>query len=98
MSTTTDLRVAVEYAQSNHSLLFKIVSPSFMTTGADIQWLSAFPSEAEILYPPLTYLKPTGRTEDLTLQCGMQQTAGEDPGSESQLSTFTIVEVVPQMS
>ena len=31
--------------------------------GADVQWLSAFPGEAEILYPPLTYLKPTGRLQ-----------------------------------
>tara|TARA_B110001452_G_scaffold188767_1_gene159065 strand:+ start:358 stop:579 length:222 start_codon:yes stop_codon:yes gene_type:complete len=33
--------------------------------GADIQWLSAFPEEAEVLYPPLTYLQPTGWTEEL---------------------------------
>ena len=31
--------------------------------GADVQWLSAFPGEAEILYPPLTYLQPTGRSQ-----------------------------------
>jgi hypothetical protein len=63
MSTTTDLNVAVRYCLSPNSLLFKIVSDSFMTMGADVQWLSAFPSEAEVLYPPLTYLKPTGRTQ-----------------------------------
>ena len=31
-----------------------------MQYGADLQWLSAFPSEAEVLYPPLSYLQPTG--------------------------------------
>ena len=63
MSTTRDLNVAVRYCLSKQSLLFKIVSPGFMTMGADVQWLSAFPGEAEILYPPLTYLQPTGRSQ-----------------------------------
>jgi hypothetical protein len=63
MSTTRDLCVAVRFCLSQRSLLFKIVSPGFMTMGADVQWLSAFPDEAEILYPPLTYLKPTGRSQ-----------------------------------
>ncbi len=63
MSTTKELRVAVRYSLSRHSLLFKIVAPSFMSLGAELQWLSAFPGEAEVLFPPLTYLKPTGRTD-----------------------------------
>ena len=63
MSTTTDLRVAVRYALSRHSLLFKLVAPSFMALGAELQWLSAFPGEAEVLFPPLTFLQPTGRTD-----------------------------------
>jgi hypothetical protein len=63
MSTTLDISVAVRYCLSQQSLLFKIVSGGFMTMGADVQWLSAFPGEAEILYPPLTYLKPTGRSQ-----------------------------------
>ena len=29
--------------------------------GASIQWLSAFPQESEVLYPPLTYLKYLGQ-------------------------------------
>ena len=44
-------------------LIFKLKSESFMDRGADISWLSAFPAEAENLYPPLTYLRPTGRRE-----------------------------------
>lgn len=75
MSTTMDLGVAVRYCLSQRSLLFKIVSDGFMSMGADVQWLSAFPGEAEILYPPLTYLKPTGRTQVvyltlLAIKCG----------------------------
>ena len=34
-----------------------------MERGAPLQWLSAFPGESEFLYPPLTYLKPTGVEE-----------------------------------
>ena len=63
MSMTMNLGVAVRYSLSQQSLLFKVTVPDFMTMGADVQWLSAFPSEREILYPPLTYLKPTGRTQ-----------------------------------
>ena len=28
--------------------------------GADLEYLSAFPAEKELLYPPLTFLQPTG--------------------------------------
>ena len=60
MSTTTDLKVAVEYSMSESSLLFKIKTKSFMQRGADLEYLSAFPAEKELLYPPLTFLQPTG--------------------------------------
>ena len=63
MSTTRDLGVAVRYSLSAHSLIFKILVPDFISLGADLQWLSAFPGEAEMLYPPLTYLRPTGRAD-----------------------------------
>ena len=68
MSTTTDLSVAAGYSLSQHPLLFKTVSTGFMTLGADLQWLSAFPTECEILYQPLTFLKPTGRTETIKVE------------------------------
>ena len=83
MSTTTDLRVAVR-ALSRHSLLLKIVAPSFMSLGADLQWLSAFPDEAEVLFPPLTFLQPTGRTDSVdAVDC------------DGNPVTFTVVEVTP---
>ena len=63
MSTTSDAAVAVAYAASARALVFKVRSTSFMDRGADISWCSAFPGEKEFLYPPLTYLKPTGRRE-----------------------------------
>ena len=99
MSTTSDMRVAVNYGLSEGSLLFLLkvrysrdtaeMPPryrtlrrcrcgdgtgsnatqvdNFMQYGADLQWLSAFPVEAEVLYPPLTYLQPTGRTQMVTV-------------------------------
>ena len=87
MSTTTAVEVAVRYSLSRQSLLFKIVAPNFMATGADVQWLSAFPGEEEMLYPPLTYLYPTGRTEELTVRRG-----------DGQEVSFMVVEVVPTLA
>ncbi len=37
----------VRYSLSGHSLLFRVDVPNFMALGADLQWLSAFPGEAE---------------------------------------------------
>jgi hypothetical protein len=84
MSTTTDLAVAVRYSLSRQSLIFKILVPSFMSRGADLAWLSAFPDEAEVLYPPLTYLKPTGRTDRVDAK-----------DCDGNPVTFTVVEVTP---
>lgn len=81
-STTTDVAVAAAYSASAESLLFKFRVGNFMQYGAELQWLSAFPAEAEVLYPPLTYLQPTGRVERLSI--------GH--------SNFTIVEVEPHLS
>ena len=80
MSTTTKLEVAVQYSAAASSLLFKIRTDSFMQRGASIQFRSAFPAEEEVLYPPLTFLKPTGKTMSVPY---------ED-------RVITVVEVVPQ--
>ena len=98
MSTTQDLRVAVRYCLSKQALLFKIVSPSFMTIGADVQWLSAFPSEKEILYPPLTFLKPTGRSQVVASEgvvCGEANLGA----ARELLWTFTrrVTEFIPEV-
>eukprot|EP00322_Chrysochromulina_rotalis_P013516 CAMPEP_0115839736 /NCGR_PEP_ID=MMETSP0287-20121206/6405_1 /TAXON_ID=412157 /ORGANISM="Chrysochromulina rotalis, Strain UIO044" /LENGTH=770 /DNA_ID=CAMNT_0003293317 /DNA_START=17 /DNA_END=2329 /DNA_ORIENTATION=+ len=66
MSTTTDLKIAVQYSLGDSSLLFKLRTNSFMQRGADLTFLSAFPGEAEILFPPLTYLRPTGKCMHLS--------------------------------
>jgi hypothetical protein len=82
MSTTTDIATAVSYCLSSKSLIFKIVTKNGLQRGADLQWVSAFPAEAEILYPPLTYLQPTGRTQVIQVHKCL----------------FTVVEVNPTLA
>ena len=82
MSTTTDIKTATEYSLSDNSLVFYIYTKNSMQRGADIQFLSAFPAEAEVLYPPLTYLQPTGKMQEVTVG-GMR---------------FTVVEVEPTVA
>ena len=61
MSTSADFQIAVKFAEvatSASPLIFKYVTSSFMERGADISFLSVYPEEKEVLYPPLTYLEP----------------------------------------
>jgi hypothetical protein len=82
MSTSTSLAVAAAYGASTGTLLFKIKVANAMVRGASLGWLSAFPTEAEVLFPPLTYLQPTGLRQ--TVYMGK--------------ATFEIVEVQPNLS
>jgi hypothetical protein len=63
MSTTSSKTVAADFAKESKTspLLFKLLSNDFMSHGADISFLSVYPEEKEILYPPLTYLCPINR-------------------------------------
>ena len=81
-SSTTELKVALKYAASESALLFKIKTDHFRQRGGDISFLSCFPDEAEVLFPPLTFFKPSGNVEKITLD-------GK--------ATFTVVEVVPDI-
>ena len=58
-----------------------------MGRGASIRFLSAFPAEREYLYPPLSYLQPTGRREEVVLGAG---------GSGG--ARFTVVECRPRFA
>ena len=80
MSTTSSLKVAMLYSASEDSLLLRVLSKNFMVRGPDISFLSAFPAEQEFLFPPLTYLEPTGDVQKLRV---------DD-------ATFTIIDVRPQ--
>jgi hypothetical protein len=85
MSTTSDLDVALKYGTCHAgSVIFKIIADNTLKHGAGLQWLSAFASEKEELYPPLTFLQPTKRMQTLT--------------SEKTGAKVTIVEVTPDLS
>ena len=64
MSTTTDLKVALDYtlmeegSRSGFALLFRVLVSNMMQRGADLAYLSVSPNEKEYLYPPLTYRAP----------------------------------------
>jgi len=58
MSTSESLETVADYAQSDAPLLFRIKVESPMDRGASIRWLSIYPDEDEVLYPPLMYLQP----------------------------------------
>ena len=85
MSTTADLDVAVRYCsmeeggRSGAALLFRVRTTNIMQRGAQLAFLSVTPHEKEFLYPPLTYLKPTGLTTEITF---------DDV-------TYTVIDVVP---
>ena len=77
MSTSDDVQVALNYSKEHKNrVIFKIVTHGFMEQGAPIRWLSAFPGESEYLYPPLTYIKPTGVEETFDVE-GVHITALE---------------------
>ena len=60
MSTSNNFKVALQYAiksGKSDNILFRVVTTNNSQRGADIQWLSMFPAESEVLYPPFTYLQ-----------------------------------------
>eukprot|EP00961_Rhodomonas_salina_P207719 2803540-Rhodomonas_salina.1 len=68
MSTSSDIGVAAHYARCRgRSLLFRIVTRNKLQRGAELQWLSGFPGEAEVLFAPLTYMQPTGRSQTISV-------------------------------
>ena len=63
LSFTTNIGVAAGFAQSRTALLL-LVNPNgpYLQQGVSLRFLSLIPQEDEIVYPPCTYLRPTGRT------------------------------------
>ena len=68
ISTTSNLSVAMKYSASVNAVLLRLITESFYERGPDISFLSAFPGEAEFLFPPLTYLQPTGDVETVVVE------------------------------
>ena len=80
MSTTASLEIAMQYSSSSNAVLLRLRTSNFYQRGSDISFLSAFPHEKEILFPPLTYLRATQDTEVIQID----------------EATFTVVDVEPQ--
>ena len=61
MSTTTDRRVAMQYsgADRQRGTVFEI-SVGRIDIGADLAWVSQYPGEREVLFPPLSCLEVMG--------------------------------------
>jgi hypothetical protein len=72
-------------------VILRIRTRGLAYRGADIAFLSCFPAESEVLFPPLTYLGPV-REKD---ENGVQR-----PKSPLVVrvgaSTFTVIDVQPQ--
>ena len=67
MSTSRARQTPVDYMGEGSNVLWAL-QPMRETDvgyhrGADVSMLSQFEAEKEILFPPLAFLKPTGRTE-----------------------------------
>ncbi len=69
MSTTDDVRVAVNYAirgmTTGGALLMRIVTKNNLERGMDLSWISMFPGESERLLPPLTFMNKPKRFQEI---------------------------------
>jgi hypothetical protein len=62
MSTTTNREVATKYASNSAgkaSVVFQVVEGA-VDRGADLSWLSQYPMEDEVVFPPMTHLQVVG--------------------------------------
>ena len=66
------------------------VSVTCVQYGAELQWLSAFPDESEVLYPPLTYLRPTGNVSKVAVKGGACVTAERIASQRYQLRSADV--------
>lgn len=64
MSTTADAKVAALEFANDQGFVFHIICNDYISRGQDISFLSVYPREKEVLYPPLTYMNvDTGSQE-----------------------------------
>ena len=56
--------MALLYSASENAVILRLRTEGFMGRGLDIAFLSAFPAESEVLFPPLTYLCPVREKDE----------------------------------
>ena len=78
--------MAVRYSMSARATLLKLRTSDFRSRGVDLRFVSAFPGEAEVLYPPLTHLRPVRRADG---EVEVHEYVMDDG------RVFAVVEVVP---
>ena len=67
MSTTTNREEAMHYARRSPSKILFEVQQGMVARGASVSWLSQYPTEEEIIFPPLTVLEVTRMKVDGTI-------------------------------
>jgi len=86
MSTTTDVRLAVNYAirkmTTGGELLMRIVTKNILEGGMDLQRTSMFPGESERLLAPLTFMNKPKRSQEIEVN-----------GVHDQKVNLTVVEI-----
>lgn len=78
MSTSASKEVAASFAKSDCPLIFRFVTNDFMQRGADVSFLSVYPHEQGVLYPPLTRLKPLGPMRAEVKKKEQSETTGQE--------------------
>ncbi|KAJ1494579.1 hypothetical protein T484DRAFT_1927105 [Baffinella frigidus] len=69
MATTLDLSTALSYSGCRASaVLFRLRTSGSLSRGADVSFLSAFPGEKVILFPPLTHLRTLGKAREMEVR------------------------------
>lgn len=80
---TAEMWVAFKYSQGGDvATLLWLHTDNFMDRGVDVEWVSAYPHEKEYVYPPLTYMKPIRKLDNVKV--------GE--------STYNVVEIHASMA
>ena len=64
LSTSTDRTQAIEYASGGGASTVLEMRMGMVDRGADLTWLSQYPHEKEVLFPPLTGLEARGARVD----------------------------------
>ena len=80
----------MRYSASVRAVLLRLITDSFYKRGPDISFLSAFPGETEYLFPPLTYLHPTGRRAKIDVAEG-------EVTLNNPRTVITVIEVEPHV-